>query len=76
MALFGGEIKVPTITGSAELKIPRGTQSHTVFRLNGQGMPFLNSDNRGDLLVRVVVKIPEKMTKKQEQVLREVFAEK
>ena len=47
-ALLGGEISVPTLTGSAILKIPRGTQSHTLFRLRGQGMPSLNSDNRGD----------------------------
>jgi molecular chaperone DnaJ len=73
-ALFGGEVRVPTITGTAELKIPRGTQSHTVFRLRGQGMPYLNSDRRGDLLVKVVVKIPEKITKKQEQLLKEVFS--
>ncbi len=72
-ALLGGEITVPTITGSALLNIHRGTQSHTLFRLRGQGMPFLNSDNRGDLLVRVVVKIPEKLTKKQEELMKEAF---
>ena len=36
-------------------------------------MPFLNSDNRGDLLVKVIVKIPEKLTKKQEELFREAF---
>jgi molecular chaperone DnaJ len=72
-ALFGGEITVPTITGNAVLKIPRGTQSHTIFRLRGQGMPFMNSDTRGDLLVRVIVKIPVNLTKKQEDLMKEAF---
>jgi len=72
-ALLGGEITVPTITGSAELKIPRGTQSHTLFRLRGQGMPFMNSDHRGDLLIRVIVRIPATLTKKQEALIEEAF---
>ena len=72
-ALLGGEISVPTLTGSAILKIPRGTQSHTLFRLRGQGMPSLNSDNRGDLLVKVIVKIPANLTKKQEALMKEAF---
>lgn len=72
-ALLGGEITVPTITGSAVLKIPPGTQSHTLFRLRGQGMPSMNSEDRGDLLVRVILKIPDRLTKKQEQLMKEAF---
>ena len=72
-ALLGGEITVPTITGSALLNIPRGTQSHTLFRLRGQGMPSLNSGNRGDLLVKVIVKIPVNLTQKQEALMKEAF---
>jgi molecular chaperone DnaJ len=72
-ALLGGEITVPTITGSAVLKIHRGTQSHTLFRLRGQGMPSMNSDKRGDLLVKVIVKIPANLTKKQEELMKEAF---
>ena len=72
-ALLGGEITVPTITGNAVLKIPRGTQSHTLFRLRGQGMPFMNSSSRGDLLVKVIVKIPATLTKKQEDMMKEAF---
>jgi molecular chaperone DnaJ len=73
-ALLGGEEEVPTLTGKAHLKIPPGTQSHTIFRLREQGMPFLNSDNRGDLLVKALVKIPEKLSKKQEDLVKEAFA--
>jgi len=75
-AILGGEVTVPTITGKATLKIPPGTQSHTVFRLRGQGMPHLKSSKRGDQLVKVVVRIPEKISKKQEQLIREFLGEK
>jgi molecular chaperone DnaJ len=72
-ALFGGEITLPTLTGSAALKIPRGTQSHTLFRLRGQGMPFLNSDTRGDLIVKVIVRIPRDLSGKQEQLIKDAL---
>ena len=73
-ALLGGENTVRTITGTASLKIPRGTQSNTLFRLREQGMPHLNAGKRGDLLVKIVVKIPEKLTLKQEELIAEAFA--
>lgn len=73
-AIFGGEVKVPTISGSASLKIPGGTQGNTIFRLRGQGMPVMNQDRRGDLLVRVSIRIPEKLTRKQEELLKEAFS--
>ncbi|HXW98145.1 MAG TPA: molecular chaperone DnaJ [Methanomicrobiales archaeon] len=75
-AILGGEVQVPTMTGNAGLKIPAGTQSHTVFRLRGQGMPGLDSSRRGDQLVKVVVHIPEKISKKQKELLREFSGEK
>jgi len=75
-AILGGEIEVPTITGKARLKIPRGTQSHTVFRLRGQGMPHINSNKFGDQLIKVIVRIPEKISERQEKQLKELLAEK
>ena len=72
-ALLGGEITLPTLTGNALLKIPRGTQSHILFRLRGQGMPVLNTDSRGDLLVRVIVQNPTNLTKKQEELIKEAL---
>jgi DnaJ-class molecular chaperone len=63
-ALTGGEITIPTITGSATLSIPRETQSHTLFRLREQGMPYLNSRMRGDLLTEVIVTISGEPAKK------------
>lgn len=70
-AIFGGQIEVPTINSKAKLKIPAGTQSHTVFRLRGQGMPDLHTSKRGDQLVKVVVHIPEKLNKKQKKILKD-----
>jgi len=72
-ALLGGEVDLPTITGAAHLKIPPGTQSHTLFRLREQGMPYLNSDSRGDLLVKAIVNIPQKLSKKQEDLIKDAF---
>ncbi len=63
-ALTGGEITIPTITGSATLRIPRETQNHTLFRLREQGMPYLNSRRRGDLLTEVIVTISGEAAKK------------
>jgi molecular chaperone DnaJ len=54
-AELGGEIFIPAINGSATLRIPRETQSHTLFRLKEQGMPFLNSSRRGDLFTEVII---------------------
>jgi molecular chaperone DnaJ len=62
-AISGGSIKIPTLTGTATLKIPPGTQSHTVFRLRGMGMPELHGRRKGDQLVKVVVDIPKKASR-------------
>lgn len=73
-AIFGGDVDIPTISGRAALGIPDGTQSHTIFRLKGQGMPHSASgDKRGDLLVKVVVTIPRHLSKKQGPLLKECF---
>ncbi len=73
-ASLGGQVEVPTLDQRAELAIPRGTQHGQVFRMRGEGMPSLRNGRKGDLLVRVNVEIPKKLTEKQEQLLRE-FAE-
>ncbi len=73
-AVLGGEADVPAISGKARLKIPAGTQSHTVFRLRGQGMP--SSSGRGDLFVKIVVQMPENLSEKQKQALKEILTGK
>ncbi|ATZ60916.2 MAG: molecular chaperone DnaJ [Methanosarcinales archaeon Met12] len=74
-AIFGDEIEVTTMSTKAKIKVPAGTQSHTVFRLGGQGMPDLHIHRRGDQLVKVVVKIPEKLSKRQKELLKEFVKE-
>lgn len=71
IAILGGEIEVPTMKGRAKIKIPSGTQSHTVFRLKGEGMPGLHERGRGDQMVKVVVEIPEKLGRDQKRLMEE-----
>jgi molecular chaperone DnaJ len=70
-AALGAEIDVPTLDGTARLKIPSGTQTHTVFRLRGKGMPRLNQYGRGDELIRIVIQTPTKLTPNQQRILEE-----
>ena len=70
-AALGTEIAVPTLEGHMWLKIPPGTQSGTVFRLRGKGMPRLNKYGRGDLLVKVNIKVPTRLSERQKALLRE-----
>lgn len=58
-AIFGGAIDIEGIDRKIKLKIPAGTQSHSTFRLEKQGMPFINSSKRGDLFVKLIVWIPK-----------------
>ncbi len=71
-ASLGGELTVPTIDGSdAKVKVPEGTQSGKQFRLRGKGMPVLRSRDVGDLYIQVVVETPQKLTKRQRELLME-----
>lgn len=70
-AALGCEVKVPTIHGSAKLKIPAGTQSAARFTLRGDGVPGLRGGRRGDMVVEVQVQTPIKLSKKQKELLKE-----
>ena len=69
-ALLGGEVQVPTLKGALALKIPAETQNGKVFRLTGQGMPHLGKSTRGDLLAKVSVILPTKLTEKEKDFFR------
>ncbi|MDH3271170.1 MAG: molecular chaperone DnaJ [Gemmatimonadota bacterium] len=69
-AALGTELNVPTIDGTARVKIPHGIQSGEVLKLKGLGLPELNGSIRGDQLVRVVVWVPDELTDEQEDLLR------
>ena len=71
-AALGGEFEVPTIDGNnTRVKVPDGTQSGRRFRIQGKGMPVLRSKQSGDMYVQVVVETPQKLTKRQRELLNE-----
>lgn len=71
-ATLGGTVRIPTLEGAIDLKIPSGTQSEKVFALRGKGMPGLHGRGRGDLFVRVQVRVPEKLTGRQKELLEQL----
>jgi len=71
-AALGATVEVPTMTGADKLDIPRGTQSASVFRLRGRGMPDVRGGPKGDLLVRTTIEVPTSLDEKQEKLLREL----
>ena len=74
-AALGDEVTIPTVEGKEiELKIPAGTQSGSVFRLRGEGMPTLRANNYGNLYVTATIVTPQKLNSKQTALLKE-FAE-
>jgi molecular chaperone DnaJ len=70
VAALGGKIVVPKLKGKTNLNIPAGTQGGTIFRLRGEGMPPLRGSTAGDLLVRVDIDVPKKMTDKEKEALK------
>ena len=70
--VLGTKIEVPTLSGPATLSVPARTAAHTVMRLRGKGIPSLRGGGPGDLLVRVTLDMPKKLTKRQEELLHEL----
>lgn len=73
-AALGAQIDVPTLTGVTPLRIPPGTQHGAVFQLTGKGLPNLRSGRRGNQVVQVLVEIPRKLSREQEELLRRFAA--
>ncbi len=71
-AALGGEIDIPTLDGSAKIKVPPETQTGQVFRLRGKGIKGVRSSYPGDLLCEVVVETPVRLTERQRELLREL----
>jgi molecular chaperone DnaJ len=72
-ALFGAEIKVPTLDGKkVKITIPAGTQSGKTLRLRKEGIPYLKRRGRGDQLIKVIVEIPKDLTSQERKVLTEL----
>jgi molecular chaperone DnaJ len=70
-AALGADIDVPTLSGAVKYHIPEGTQNDAEFRLKGHGMPQIRSTYKGDMIIRVLVEIPKRMSEKQKELLRQ-----
>jgi molecular chaperone DnaJ len=71
-AALGDQIRVPTLNGEANLKIPAGTQPGTHFRLRGLGIPDVRGFHKGDEIVRVQVEVPAKLNKEEREVVEKL----
>lgn len=71
-AALGGEIIIPTLDGSVKYNLPEGTQPGTVFRLKDQGIQRLRGSGKGDMLVKVIVEIPKKLSDAQRSLLEQL----
>lgn len=71
MACFGGEIEVPALKGRVKLKIPPETQTNSVFRIKGMGVPSVRGHGSGDLMCKVQVETPVNLTAKQKELLKQ-----
>jgi molecular chaperone DnaJ len=72
-AALGASIVVPSLTGEKSLKVPQGTQSGTILRMKGEGMP--SRFGKGDQLVHVTVSVPKKMSRRQRELIEELGQE-
>lgn len=71
-AALGGQIEVETLEGKVKLKVRSGTPSHSLIRLRGEGVQHLQGRGKGDMYVRLIVDIPEKMTREQKRAVEEL----
>lgn len=70
-AALGAKIEVPTLTGKVEVTIPPGTQHGEMLRLSKIGLPDMRSRRVGDQIIRILIEVPQRLSKKQEELLRE-----
>src|SRR5204863_5721059 len=71
-AALGADVFVSTMEGAEKIKVPTGTQTGTVFRIKGKGMPVLGGRGRGDLFVSVSVVTPTSLTREQRKLLEQL----
>lgn len=74
-AALGDKVDVPTLAGQVELKIPSGTQQGKLLRLKGMGIPHLNGRGKGDMYVKIHIKTPTRLTRKQKELIEKLREE-
>jgi len=73
-AVLGGKTQVPGIEKTISVSVPEGTKDSTILRLKKKGFYKLNSEERGNQLVRVKIKVPKRTNKKQKELLEQLKA--
>jgi molecular chaperone DnaJ len=68
--VFGGDVEVPLLSGTASLKVPPGSQPHQILKLRGRGMPRLRERGHGDACYRLLLEVPQKLSAKQREGLQ------
>ncbi len=71
-AALGAEIEVPTLSGKARIKLPKGSQPGRRMRLKGKGMPKLKGSGHGDLFARIMVVVPQELEKREKELVEEL----
>lgn len=74
-AALGDKIRIPTLYGDVFIDIPAGTQSGDEFSLRGKGIQVVNSKNKGDMVVRIIVDIPKNLNARQKELMQELEKE-
>ncbi|MBS1969038.1 MAG: DnaJ domain-containing protein [Bdellovibrionales bacterium] len=71
-AILGTSVEIPTLSGKAVIRIPPGTHTGQTFRLKGKGFPKIGGFGSGDMMVRLIVDTPEKISNRQKELLEEL----
>ena len=70
-AALGAEIEVPTLNDPKKVAVPKGTQNRHILKIRGEGFPHVRGSGKGDQIIQVLVKTPDRLNKRQEELLRE-----
>lgn len=71
-AALGTQIDIPTLEGKSTIKIPAGTQTHTILRMREKGIADVRTGDKGDQLVKILIKTPTTLTRRQREILSEL----